>query len=240
MADFKRISGSKNRFVLLLGLIGGLHIISPIIKQFTTIQIVMDIFLTLIAIAVLQSISSQKRSVYLAFFLSMIMVVCIWGQYFYPNGLTAILGMVSGFLFAGVVIKNIVVFIISSDRISKEVISAAILVYLVAALMWAFGYTLIAKLDPSAFLMSQSHGGVDLADFQYFSLVTITTLGFGDIIPVSEVAKAFTVFEAVSGQLYLVVVVAWLVGMHVSGKTGTQKIKIPNDIEDTIKKGDIK
>jgi len=55
--------------------------------------------------------------------------------------------------------------------------------------------------------------------FQYYSFVTITTLGYGDITPVTEVAKAFSVLEAVVGQLYLVVAVAWLVGMHVSSKS---------------------
>jgi hypothetical protein len=55
--------------------------------------------------------------------------------------------------------------------------------------------------------------------FQYFSFVTITTLGYGDITPVTEVAKAITVLEAVVGQLYLVVAVAWLVGMYVSKKS---------------------
>ena len=55
--------------------------------------------------------------------------------------------------------------------------------------------------------------------FQYFSFVTITTLGYGDITPVTEVAKAITTLEAIVGQIYLVVVVAWLVGMHVSRKS---------------------
>ena len=49
--------------------------------------------------------------------------------------------------------------------------------------------------------------------------VTITTLGYGDITPGTEVAKMFSVLEAVVGQLYLVIVVAWLVGMHVSKKS---------------------
>jgi hypothetical protein len=44
-------------------------------------------------------------------------------------------------------------------------------------------------------------------------------LGYGDISPVTEVARAFSVLEAVFGQLYLVVVVAWLVGMNVSSKS---------------------
>jgi voltage-gated potassium channel len=53
----------------------------------------------------------------------------------------------------------------------------------------------------------------------YFSLVTITTVGYGDITPVTRVARAFANLEAVVGQLYLVILVSWLVGMYVSQKS---------------------
>ena len=86
--------------------------------------------------------------------------------------------------------------------------------------MWAFVYTFLELVDPASFNidLSQPQDGYLLV-FQYFSFVTITTLGYGDITPVTEVAKAITVLEAVAGQLYLVVAVAWLVGMHVSSKS---------------------
>jgi len=71
---------------------------------------------------------------------------------------------------------------------------------------------------PSSFNIVLNRPQDYLLVFQYFSFVTITTLGYGDITPVTEVAKAITVLEAVAGQLYLVVAVAWLVGMYVSKK----------------------
>ena len=52
--------------------------------------------------------------------------------------------------------------------------------------------------------------------FLYCSLVTITTLGFGDVTPLTSVASSFSTLEAIVGQLYLVITVAWLVGVHVS------------------------
>ena len=55
--------------------------------------------------------------------------------------------------------------------------------------------------------------------FEYFSFVTITTLGYGDIIPLSNKASALALLEALIGQVYLVVLVAWLVGMHVSRRS---------------------
>ena len=91
--------------------------------------------------------------------------------------------------------------------------------YLLAALLWAFVYTFLELVDPASFNIDLGQPQGYLLVFQYFSFVTITTLGYGDISPVTEVAKAFAVLEAVVGQIYLVVVVAWLVGMYVSKKS---------------------
>lgn len=53
----------------------------------------------------------------------------------------------------------------------------------------------------------------------YFSLVTLTTLGYGDIIPLSAPAKSVVVMEALVGQIYLTVLIARLVGIHIANKS---------------------
>jgi hypothetical protein len=108
---------------------------------------------------------------------------------------------------------------LKTEMINREIIYQAILLYLLAALLWAFLYTLLELVDPASFNVDLDQLQSHLLVFQYYSFVTITTLGYGDITPVTEVAKAFSVLEAVVGQLYLVVVVAWLVGMHVSSNS---------------------
>lgn len=56
----------------------------------------------------------------------------------------------------------------------------------------------------------------DQMSFIYFSLVTITTLGYGDIVPTTNLARSLATLEAVIGQLYLMTTVAWLVGVRVT------------------------
>jgi hypothetical protein len=73
--------------------------------------------------------------------------------------------------------------------------------------------------DPASFNIDLDQPKRYLLVFQYYSFVTITTVGYGDITLVTDVAKAFSVLEAICGQLYLVVAVAGLVGMHVSKKS---------------------
>ena len=127
--------------------------------------------------------------------------------------------MITGVLFIGVVITSILGFMFKSAVVNSEMIYAAILLYLLAALMWAFAYTFLELIDPASFNIDLVRPEGYVLVFQYYSFVTITTLGYGDITPVSEVARALSVLEAVVGQLYLVVVVAWLVGMYVSKKS---------------------
>jgi len=58
-----------------------------------------------------------------------------------------------------------------------------------------------------------------MSHFAYYSFVTLTTLGFGDITPVSDPARSLSLLEAIVGQLYLAVLVARLVGIHISQLT---------------------
>jgi len=167
----------------------------------------------------LYAISHKKRQVIVGMFLAIMMLASLWSQYFYQNKGILAIGMIAGALFVGVVIASILIFIFRSEGVNLEIIYAAILLYLLAALLWAFVYTFLELVDPASFNIDLSRPQGYFHVFQYFSFVTITTLGYGDITPVTEVAKAITVLEAVAGQLYLVVAVAWLVGMYVSKKS---------------------
>jgi hypothetical protein len=63
----------------------------------------------------------------------------------------------------------------------------------------------------------------------YFSFTTLTTLGYGDIVPVSAIARALTSIEAITGQIYLAVLVARLVGLNIAESMGQETTKHTND-----------
>ncbi len=100
-------------------------------------------------------------------------------------------------------------------------IQGAIAIYLVFGLMWAHGYRIAAHLNPAAF--SSSVGGFhSVSDWVYYSFATLTTLGYGDVVPVSHITRTMAIAEALSGQLYLTVTIARLVAMQVvSWQEGT-------------------
>jgi len=215
----EKLSQSKQRFFILLCLILALLVLVPILNRFVAARIFLDIFLTAIVISMVYAITHKKSHFLAGGLLAIVMLASMWLQYAYPNKGILAIGMIAGVIFIAVVIANILRYMFKSEEINREIIYAAILLYLLAALMWAFVYTFLELIDPASFNIDLSQHQDYLLVFQYFSFVTITTLGYGDITPVTEVAKAITVLEAVAGQLYLVVAVAWLVGMYVSKKS---------------------
>jgi len=109
----------------------------------------------------------------------------------------------------------ILAFVLRARQVELGIVLGSVCVYLLAALMWGTAYGLIERLRPGSFAIPGLGAGDAIRGaLQYFSFVTITTLGYGDIQPVTSLARLVSVLEAVAGQLYLVVLVARLVGLH--------------------------
>ena len=203
--------------VLMMALL----VLGPILEQFVTIRKLIDAFLTLIVLSMLYTITHKKSVYYFGWFLAIIMLLGLWLKYFISPGVFAMASMIAGAFFTLLVAAQTLQFILSSKTVTREVVYAAMLVYFLLAQLWAMVYTLLYRINPAAFNLPGGQG--DFLLFEYYSFVTLTTLGFGDITPLTKVAKAFSVLEAVVGQLYLVVVVAWFVGMLVARRSENSK-----------------
>ena len=93
----------------------------------------------------------------------------------------------------------------------------AICIYLLMGLIWALAYVLIAQAIPDAFNgLAQLPWYENFADVSYYSFVTLTTLGYGDISPVAPVARFLVYMEAIVGVFYMAILVASLVGIRAS------------------------
>ena len=213
------LSHSKERFLILICLILGTIVLVPILKGFAALRIFLDIFITAIYISMVYTVSHKKRHLYIGVLLAMAMLISLWLQYFQQSNLVFAIGRICGILLLIMVIINTLAFIFKSEDVTIEVIYAAMLVYLLMAFMWSFVYVLLVLINSASFNVALNPGQSYQMRFIYYSFVTITTLGYGDITPATELASSFSILEAVVGQLYLVVVVARLVGMHVSSQS---------------------
>jgi hypothetical protein len=204
-----------------MGLMMALMILGPILEQFVAIRKLIDAFLTAIILSMLYTITSKKRVFYFGWSLAIIMLLSLWLKYFVSHDVFAMVSMLVGVFFTLLVTSQTLQFIMKSKMVTREVVYAAMLVYFLLAQLWAMVYTLLDRIDPASFSLPGGQG--DFLLFEYYSFVTLTTLGYGDITPLTKIAKAFSVLEAVVGQLYLVVVVAWFVGMLVARKSESTK-----------------
>ena len=106
-----------------------------------------------------------------------------------------------------------------SGEIDINKIIGAICIYLLLGLNWSIFYLFINIAIPGSFHGLASTGiGNQLSELVYYSFVTMTTLGYGDLTPVKPLLRTVAYLEAVVGQFYVAVLVAWLVGMYLSGK----------------------
>jgi Ion channel. len=102
--------------------------------------------------------------------------------------------------------------VITRRTVDTSAVLGVLSVYLLLALFFASLNQLLAAFDPGEYLNGVA-GLPSAADQLYFSVITMATVGFGDITPAGQVARAVTVVEALAGQLYLVSVVAAVVGL---------------------------
>jgi hypothetical protein len=126
-----------------------------------------------------------------------------------------VLSEVVALAFLAYVAVTILGFVLRAREVDLGIVLGSVCVYLMVALMWGVGFDLIERWQPGSFAVPPLGEGETIRNaLQYFSFVTITTLGYGDIQPVTAYARLVSVTEAVVGQLYLVVLVARLVGLH--------------------------
>jgi hypothetical protein len=134
----------------------------------------------------------------------------------------AAVGLLMRFSFFISVILGIARTIIRSERVTMNIVFGACNVYFLMAIAWGSVYTLIEVLSPGSF--TSNHGNVVMTGAQpggelfYFSMITLTTVGYGDITPTSLTAGTIAALEGFIGQLYLAIVIARIVAMELSSR----------------------
>jgi len=126
-----------------------------------------------------------------------------------------------GAIAIGYTIVAVLGHLIRARDASTETIYAAICVYLLMGVFWSVIYSVMARIEPDAFMQSNGSApplgaGAGSISSLYYSMVTLTTLGYGDVTPVTTAARMSAAIEATLGQVFLVVLVARLVGLNVA------------------------
>jgi hypothetical protein len=113
--------------------------------------------------------------------------------------------------------------VLQSERVTGDTLCGAIAVYLMIGLTWSLVYVLVEYLHPRSYRLATA--GILQApgkELLYFSYVTLATLGYGDVVPVTDGARSLAVLESLCGTIYMAILVARLIGLHLS-QTGSPR-----------------
>lgn len=170
---------------------------------------------TLIVAAGVVQKKQNQRSIALG--LMMVALVFHWLGIFNVVPYSANAGLVLFIVFYALLIYAFIKQLLNASHVTGGVIMATLCLYLIIGLMWGSAYSLLQLVYGNAAFsgaLLENAGTSQLHLFNYFSIVTLTTLGYGDITPQIPEAASLCQMEAIVGQFYTAVLVAWLVGMY--------------------------
>lgn len=147
-------------------------------------------------------------------------VLFTWIANFYPSA-----GLVSSTMHIAFFGTSFLIYskkLLTEKDVDVDTVLGVCCAYIILGLVFAAIFGVISFLDPQAIILPDHFQEQKNYHLVYFSFVTLTTLGYGDVLPNSPAVVMLAAYEAIIGQIYLTVVVAVIVGAHVSKRVGNQ------------------
>ncbi len=217
----RKIKGNFHLFLLFLSVQILVH---PFLQADFTDRILVNVLLGALLVSGVLALVRQRRVMIVALSLAVLTLVVAMVALVAPRPglIIARQSLFAAFLVltAGVLLKVV----LGKGTVSGDKLSGAVCVYLLIGVIWSLLFGILEIAAPGSLRFSDADAGVQEAlrtgapqgAMTYFSFVTLTTLGYGDIVPVSQAARSLAWVEALLGQLYLTILVARLVGLHMT------------------------
>jgi len=181
-------------------------------------EIVVDV-LTWTMVAIIIVLSDRWGAITSVFIALILISADLWSSAGWPTATARLLGYCGSILGFSALTWVVAHAVFAPGRITVQRVQGAVVAYLNLAMIFASVYRLIAELNPAAFNKPTAPAGSsELGTMLYFSLVTLTTTGYGDITPIDPFARGVVNLEAVIGQFYLAVTIARLVAQEMADR----------------------
>lgn len=203
--------------VVLLVSILLVFVVYPFVEHLAFAPLLLQLLFTAILVAAALSVSSSRAHFLIAVALLIPSLLLRWAGFWWSDPLLLPSQMLS-LLFTGYVSWMILVDSLRAGRMTAARICGVLAVYMLLGIMWGVMYTLVEHAIPGSFQLPVASSGIvqQSDELFYFSFMTLTTVGYGDVVPLSTAARGFAIVQALCGQLYLAVIVARLIGLHLS------------------------
>jgi hypothetical protein len=226
LREILQFSSDRSLTVLLYALLLLLFVVSPFLSDTTLGRFAIDAFYVLVLISGALAAPRFRRIA-----LGTVLVVLVARVFVYvePTRNFILVSTLLTVLFLAFACAGILRRVFAAGRITRSRIEGAVAVYLLLGLILGLVYTMMAIVNRDALAVGAFEWSVDVRTVQqqlfrkmsYFSFMTLTTVGYGDIAPVSETARQVAVFEGLLGQLYPAILLARLVSMEIAPGTPT-------------------
>ena len=218
----RRLGMDRFSTVQLLITLGVLLIAAPFVEELQGGHLILSVLFSLVLLAAVLAVAKRKRSLAIALVLVIPALTVRWINFFRPDLVHPAAFLICALLLLAFVIGHLLYFILHAPVVTVEVLCASIAAYLMLGLMWTVAYWLVDQLTPGgAFSFNASRGPQTMNGFTglYFSFITLSTVGYGDITPFSRAARWLAATEAMTGSLYVAVLIARLVSLYSSAKS---------------------
>jgi len=195
---------------------------APFVEEIKGGELIVSILFSLVLLAGVLAVAERKRVLVIALVLAVPAVGGRWINHFRADLVPPAVFLVAGLVLIIFVVGHLLRFILRAPSVTTEVLCASISAYLMLGLMWTMAYWLVDQLTPGgAFSFNTNAGPRSMDGFTgfYFSFITLSTVGYGDITPVSRIARWLAAMEAMTGLLYVAVLIARLVSLYSSPKS---------------------
>ena len=211
-------SGRRGRFGSLLLVLSVTFIVGPLLSDEAQGVSGLSILYSVVMLVGIYSVSQNKKVLMGGLALALPALLFEWLSNFVVTTGFVVANMVLAGVFITYVTGVILYEVLDEDRVTMDTIAGGVTIYLLFGVGWVTTYAAVEHLQPGAFLvqgqtLASLHGETQVrySELSYFSFVTLTTLGYGDIVPTTPAARTAATAQAVVGQLYVAVFVARLV-----------------------------
>jgi len=210
----------RDNLILLFSIVS-LGMVFPLVGNNLIRDWLFDIIISAIIISGVTSLKFQKEKFIRLTYFGLLTFTLSWIQHFVNHDITKLISFSTLIIFLIYVTYSMIKHVAVTKTINSVMILNAINSYLLIGVIGAF---LFISVDVGYFLFGNAEHGLNFNnivdptfhDYIYFSFVTITTLGYGDIHPIIPVAKSLTITLSLTGQLYLTILVAMLMGKYLA------------------------
>lgn len=218
----KRLRFRRFSTVQLLIALAVLLISAPFLEELEGGHLILSALFSLVLLAAVFAVADRKRTLAIAVVLAVPAITARWINQFRPDLVHPAVFLICALLLLAFVIAHLLRFVLRAPVVTVEVLCASVAAYLMLGLMWTVAYWLVDQVTPGgAFSFNTSRGSQSMNGFTgfYFSFITLSTVGYGDITPVSQAARLLAAMEAMTGLLYVAVLIARLVSLYSAAKS---------------------